>query len=80
MCATSTIASSRGAGPSSSSARPGSAKAHLAISLGLAQLKRGYLVRFTTTQALLTRVLRAGGLDGGPSDLLVLDEFRLPAG
>src|SRR5439155_4765246 len=66
----------------------GLGKTHLAISLALAQLKRGYLVRFTTTQALLTRVLRAGGLDGRAkvlkpyiqSDLLVLDEFGyLPA-
>src|SRR5437879_2290349 len=61
----------------------GLGKTHLAISIGLALLKRGYLVRFTTTHALLTRVLRAGGLDGRAkvlrpyiqSDLLVLDEF-----
>src|SRR5438067_1073090 len=66
----------------------GLGKTHLAISIGLALLKRGYLVRFTTTHALLTRVLRAGGLDGRAkvlrpyiqSDLLVLDEFGyLPA-
>jgi hypothetical protein len=45
------------------------------------------LVRFTTTQALLTRVLRAGGLAGrakvvkpsNRSDLLDLDEFGLLA-
>src|SRR5207247_32222 len=47
----------------------GLGKTHLAISIGLALLKRGYLVRFTTTHALLTRVLRAGGLDGRPKVL-----------
>ena len=66
----------------------GLGKTHLAVSIGLAMLKRGYSVRFTTVQALLTRVLRAGGLDGRAkvlrpyieSDLLVLDEFGyLPA-
>src|SRR2546422_4043057 len=58
----------------------GLGKTHLAVSIGLAMLKRGYSVRFTTVQALLTRVLRAGGLDGRAkvlrpyieSDLLVL--------
>ncbi len=54
----------------------GLGKTHLAISIGLALLKRGYLVRFTTTHALLTRVLRPYI----QSDLLVLDEFGyLPA-
>jgi len=66
----------------------GLGKTHLAVSIGLAMLKRGYTVRFTTVQALLTRVLRTGGLDGRAkvlrpyieSDLLVLDEFGyLPA-
>ena len=38
----------------------GLGKTHLAVSIGLAMLKRGYTVRFTTVQALLTRVLRAG--------------------
>lgn len=66
----------------------GLGKTHLAVSIGLAMLKRSYTVRFTTVQALLTRVLRAGGLDGRAkvlrpyieSDLLVLDEFGyLPA-
>ncbi len=65
----------------------GLGKTHLAVSIGLAMLKRGYSV-LTTVQALLTRVLRAGGLDGRAkilrpyieSDLLVLDEFgHLPA-
>ena len=42
----------------------GLGKTHLAVSIGLAMLKRSYTVRFTTVQALLTRVLRAGGLDG----------------
>src|SRR5207245_9758915 len=67
----------------------GLGKTHLAISIGLALLKRGYLVRFTTTHALLTRVLRAGRLDGRAkvlrpylqSDLLRLDELgHVPGG
>jgi DNA replication protein DnaC len=66
----------------------GLGKTHLAVSIGLAMLKRGYTVRFITAQALLTRVLRAAGLDGRAkvlrpyieSDLLILDEFGyLPA-
>jgi DNA replication protein DnaC len=42
----------------------GLGKTHLAVAIGLALLKRGYTVRFTTVQALLARVLRAPGLDG----------------
>src|SRR3990172_789257 len=42
----------------------GLGKTHLSVAVGLALLKRGYTVRFTTVQALLTRVLRAPGLDG----------------
>ncbi len=66
----------------------GLGKTHLSIAVGLALLKRGYTVRFTTVQALLSRVLRAPGLDGRArvlkpyhqSDLLILDEFGyLPA-
>jgi DNA replication protein DnaC len=66
----------------------GVGKTHLSIAIGLALLKRGYLVRFTTVQALLARVLRAPGLDGRAkvlkayhaSDVLILDELGyLPA-
>jgi len=66
----------------------GVGKTHLSVAIGLALLKRGYSVRFTTVQALLTRILRAPGLDGRAkvlrpyhqSDLLILDEFGyLPA-
>jgi DNA replication protein DnaC len=66
----------------------GLGKTHLSIAIGLALLRRGYTVRFTTVQALLTRVVRAPGLDGRAkilkpyhqSDLLILDEFGyLPA-
>jgi DNA replication protein DnaC len=66
----------------------GLGKTHLSIAVGLALLKRGYTVRFTTVQALLTRVLRAPGLDGRArvlkpyhaSDVLILDEWGyLPA-
>jgi DNA replication protein DnaC len=66
----------------------GLGKTHLAVAIGLALLKRGYTVRFTTVQALLARVLRAPGLDGRAkvlkpyhaSDVLLLDEFGyLPA-
>ena len=66
----------------------GLGKTHLAVSIALGLLKRGYSARFTTVQALLTRVLRAGGLEGRAkilrpyiqSDLLILDEFGyLPA-
>jgi DNA replication protein DnaC len=66
----------------------GLGKTHLVVAVGLALLKRGYTVRFTTVQALLTRVLRAPGLEGRArilkpyhaSDLLILDEFGyLPA-
>ena len=66
----------------------GVGKTHLSVALGLALLKRGYTVRFTTVQALLSRVLRAPGLDGRAkvlkpyhtSDLLILDELGyLPA-
>jgi hypothetical protein len=42
----------------------GLGKTHLTVAIGLALLKRGYTVRFTTVQALLARVLRAPGLDG----------------
>jgi IstB-like ATP binding protein len=42
----------------------GLGKTHLSVAVGLALLKRGYTVRFTTVQALLTRVLRAPSLDG----------------
>jgi DNA replication protein DnaC len=58
------------------------------VAIGLALLKRGYTVRFTTVQALLARVLRAPGLDRRAkvlkpyhaSDVLILDEFGyLPA-
>jgi DNA replication protein DnaC len=58
------------------------------VAIGLALLKRGYLVRFTTVQALLSRVLRTPGLDGRAkvlksyhaSDVLILDELGyLPA-
>jgi DNA replication protein DnaC len=66
----------------------GLGKTHLSVGVGLALLKRGYTVRFTTGQALLTRVLRALGLDGRAkvlkpyhaSDVLILDKFGyLPA-
>jgi DNA replication protein DnaC len=66
----------------------GLGKTHLSVAVGLALLKRGYTVRFTTVQALLTRVLRAPGLDGRArvlkpyhaSDVLILDEWGyLPA-
>lgn len=65
----------------------GLGKTHLAVSIGLAMLKRGYTVRVITAQALLTRVLRAAGLDGRAkvlrpyieSDLLILDEFIMAA-
>ncbi len=66
----------------------GVGKTHLSVAIGLALLKRGYTVRFTTVQALLTKVLRAPGLEGRAkalkpvhgSDLLILDEFGyLPA-
>jgi len=64
----------------------GLGKTDLAIAIGPALLKRGYLVRFTTAHPLSTRVLRAGGLDGRAKvlrpyiqgDLLVLDEFEYP--
>src|SRR6266571_1937062 len=42
----------------------GLGKTHLSVAVGLALLKRGYTVRFTTVQALLSRVLRTPGLDG----------------
>lgn len=66
----------------------GLGKTHLSVAIGLALLKRGYTVRFTTVQALLIRVLRAPGLEGRAkilkpyhaSDLLILDELGyLPA-
>jgi DNA replication protein DnaC len=66
----------------------GVGKTHLSVAVGLALLKRGYAVRFTTVQALLSRVRRAPGLDGRAkvlkpyhaSDLLILDELGdLPA-
>jgi DNA replication protein DnaC len=66
----------------------GLGKTHLSVGVGLALLKRGYTVRFPTAQALLTRVVRAPGLDGRAkvlkpyhaSDVLILDEFGyLPA-
>ncbi len=66
----------------------GLGKTHLAVAIGLALLKRGYAVRFTTVQALLARVLGVPGLDGRAkvlkpvhaSDVLILDEFGyLPA-
>lgn len=66
----------------------GVGKTHLSVAIGLALLKRGYMVRFTTVQALLSKVLRSSGLDGRAkvltpyhaSDLLILDEFGyLPA-
>ena len=66
----------------------GVGKTHLSVAIGLALLKRGYLVRFTTVQALLSRVLRTPGLDSRAkvlksyhaSDVLILDELGyLPA-
>ncbi len=66
----------------------GLGKTHLSVAIGLALLKRGYTVRFTTVQALVSKVLRTPGLEGRAkvlkpyhaSDLLILDELGyLPA-
>src|SRR6266542_4437860 len=42
----------------------GLGKTHLSVGVGLALLKRGYTVRVIPVHALLTRALRAPGIDG----------------
>jgi DNA replication protein DnaC len=62
---------------------PGTGKTHLAVAIGLAQVKADFKVRFENVQRLINRVLRARGLQERQEvlkpllncDLLILDEF-----
>lgn len=67
---------------------PGTGKTHLAVAIGLAQIKADFKVRFENVQRLINRVLRARVLRERQEvlkplldcDLLILDEFGyLPA-